>query len=422
VSADGRVRIDPTLLRSWIEEAGARTRALTDDLTADQRLGPQLPIVNPLRWEVGHVGWFYSFFVLREGLGETPERADEDALYDSMAIAHHRRWSLPLPDWTGTLGYLDAVRGRVLAAVDRGDERIAYLAYYALAHEDMHGEAFTYSRQTLGYPAPATGRATGAAEPVGPLGDVDVAGGTVKVGAEPGTEAFVFDNEKWAEVREVAPFRIARTAVSRGELADFADDGGYARRELWTEAGWSWRAAERLHGPRYWRRADGGWQRRAFDRWIPIEPATAAIHVSYYEAEAYCRWAGRRLPTEAEWQAAAGAGRYPWGDDDPTAARANLDGAALGTVDVGALAAGDSPAGCRQMIGNVWEWTSSDFAPLAGFVPDVYADYSQPWFAGHKVLRGGAWTTRSRLIRTGYRNFYQPGRGDVLVGFRTCAR
>ena len=157
------------------------------------------------------------------------------------------------------------------------------------------------------------------------------------------------------------------------------------------------------------------------------------IHVSWHEAQAYCHWAGRRLPTEAEWEAAAslepdsGSGfasrkrRFPWGDDPPVAERANLDGRAMGCVDVGAFPAGDSAWGCRQMLGNVWEWTADDFLPYPGFVPDMYLDYSQPWFRTHKVLRGGCWVTRSRLLRNTWRNYYTPERRDVWAGFRTCA-
>jgi iron(II)-dependent oxidoreductase len=159
------------------------------------------------------------------------------------------------------------------------------------------------------------------------------------------------------------------------------------------------------------------------------------LHVNWWEAEAYCRWARRRLPTEAEWEAAASAEpaasgrelsqakrRFPWGNDPPAPDRANLGWRAMGAVDVGALAAGDSAFGCRQMIGNVWEWTSSDFGPYPGFVIDPYKEYSEPWFGTHKVLRGGAWTTQQRLLRNTWRNFYPPHRRDVWAGLRTCRR
>jgi iron(II)-dependent oxidoreductase len=158
------------------------------------------------------------------------------------------------------------------------------------------------------------------------------------------------------------------------------------------------------------------------------------IHVNWYEARAYCRWAGRRLPSELEWEVAAAGEpgpdgrtlaptkrRYPWGDEPPTPARANLDGGALWTIDVGALPAGDSAFGCRQMIGNAWEWTDTVFGPYPGFTPDMYQDYSQPLFGSTRVLRGGCWATRGRLIRNTWRNYYGPERNDVFAGFRTCA-
>src|SRR5262249_46089044 len=143
--------------------------------------------------------------------------------------------------------------------------------------------------------------------------------------------------------------------------------------------------------PVYWRRTADGWQRRAFDRWVALEPHWPMLHVNWYEADAWCRWAGRRLPSEAEWELAAssfGKRRFPWGNDPPAGEHANLDASRLECVDVAAFPPGDSPFGCRQMIGNVWEWTANDFLPYPGFVPDPYKEYSQPWFGDHKVLRG----------------------------------
>jgi gamma-glutamyl hercynylcysteine S-oxide synthase len=174
--------------------------------------------------------------------------------------------------------------------------------------------------------------------------------------------------------------------------------------------------------------------RRALAAWVPLEDHLPVLHVNWHEASAYCRWAGRRLPTEAEWEMAAcaeakpdGGGiaertrLYPWGDEPPTPERANLDWRNMGGIAVHALPAGESAFGCRQMIGNVWEWTSSTFGPFPGFVPGPYKEYSTPWFGDHKVLRGGCWVTRSRLARNHYRNFYKPDRHDVWAGFRTCA-
>jgi iron(II)-dependent oxidoreductase len=303
----------------------------------------------------------------------------------------------------------------------------------------MHTEAFTYTRQTLGYPAPrmsakkgtvplsSTGQSPSSQGSEGPwVGDVPVAGGTFSLGAEPG-EPFVFDNEKWAHPIRLEAFAIARAPVTQAEFAAFVEDGGYRRRELWCPAGWAWRQHAAAEQPAYWQRQTDGWFRRDYDRWVRLEPHRPVIHVNWYEADAYCRWAGRRLPREAEWEAAASLPvdrgpkrRFPWGEEGPTPDRANLDALTLGCVGVAAHATGDSSCGCRQMIGNVWEWTATPFVPYAGFSPDPYKEYSEPWFGTHMVLRGGAWSTRARLITTRWRNFYRPARTDIITGFRTC--
>ncbi len=239
----------------------------------------------------------------------------------------------------------------------------------------------------------------------------------------------MFDNEKWAHPVELKPFAIARAPVTQAAFAGFVDEDGYAHAELWSGAGWCWRGSVGATHPLYWRREGGGWLRRDFDRWLPLEPHRPVIHVNWFEAEAYCNWAKRRLPTEAEWEAAAacdpavaaGKRRFPWGNEPPDASQAQLDGYALGCRDVAELPRGDSACGCRQMIGNVWEWMASDFAPYPGFLVDPYREYSEPWFGTHKVLRGGAWPTRARLLRNTWRNFYEPDRRDIWAGFRTCA-
>jgi len=419
-------------LADAVAEARQRTLELTGDLTDAQLMGPQLPILNPLRWEIAHVAWFQEKWVLRRH-GEPPLRPEVDALYDSMAVPHDTRWELPLLSRETTLDYLREVRDRVLNRLrdERASQEDRYFGWLTVFHEDMHTEAFSYTRQTLGYPAPPFSEGAAGPEPPaagGPLpGDVTVPGGSFLLGGS-ADEPFVFDNEKWEHPVEVAPFAMARAAVTQAEFAAFVEDGGYRRREWWSAEGWVWREAAGAEHPVYWRRSPAGWRRRDFDREVELEPHRPVLHVNWHEAEAYCRWAGRRLPTEAEWERAASwdpaAGRrrrYPWGDAPPSPAVANLDWRGGGCLDVGALAAGDSAVGCRQMLGNVWEWTSSDFAPYPGFVADPYKEYSEPWFHTHKVLRGGCWATRSRLIRNTWRNFYQPDRRDVWSGFRTCA-
>jgi gamma-glutamyl hercynylcysteine S-oxide synthase len=428
-----------TLLQ-WVRSARERTLDLISDLDDSQLLGPSLGTVNPLLWEIGHVAWFQEKWVLRHAAGMPSLRADADSLYDSSAVPHDIRWSLPLPSRAATLAYMTAIEERICERLERREpsEWDRYFLMLAVFHEDMHTEAFAYTRQTLEYPPPRIGAPEGAHacdSGGGPCrGDVQVAGATFWLGA-PFGEPFVFDNEKWAHRVVFEPFSIARAPVTQQEFVAFVEDGGYARADLWTVEGWRWREAAGASNPVYWRREEpGSWCRRDFNRWVPLEPDRPVLHVCWHEAEAFCRWANRRLPSEGEWELAAvgrvksetsgcdwGKRLFPWGDGEASCHLANLDGRALGCADVGAYPGGDSPSGCRQMVGNVWEWTSTPFLPYPGFVRDPYKDYSEPWFGTHKVLRGGCWVTRSRLLRATYRNFYTPDRRDVWAGFRTCA-
>jgi len=437
------VTTSPADIAQMLTDARGRTLALVEDLTDDQLIGPRLPIVNPLLWEIGHIAWFQEHWVLRHLRGEDPLRKDGDSLYDSAGVPHDDRWTLPLPSRAETLRYMERVLDRVLNRIARNqmNEEEVYFVHLVTFHEDMHDEAFTYSRQTLAYPPPALGASNvresllrpeaGGAWP----GDVEIPGGTYMLGGTPDLP-FVFDNEKWAHPVQVRPFRIARAPVTNAEFVRFVDDRGYERRDLWSESGWAWRERAKALHPVYWQRENATtWLHRRYDRFVPIEKYLPVIHVTWYEAEAYCRWANRRLPAEAEWEMAASAeptaeGQalrtqkrlFPWGNVPPTPERANLDLHGEGCIPVNLLPAGDSAFGCRQMIGNVWEWTADDFESFPGFIIDPYKEYSEPWFGGtHKVLRGGAFATRSRLIRNSYRNFYTPDRHDVLAGFRTCS-
>lgn len=396
-------------------------------------MGPMLPIVNPVLWEIGHVGWFHEFWTLRHAHGEAPILPQGDRLWNSSTVAHDTRWELDLPDRDGVFGFMTEVQKRQIGKLENGvTAPEQYFYELAIRHEDMHVEALAYTHQTLGYAAPATGSSAAAAGPR--PGDADVPGGHWRLGS--GTDdGFIFDNEKWAHGVDIAPFRIARAPVTNAEFGAFVDAGGYAVREFWSGEGWTWREATHAARPAYWRPQRHGknlWREYAETKeLLPHAPVT---FVNWHEAQAWCRWAKRRLPTEAEWEAAAlgepaadgarlsGVKRtWPWGAAAPNRNRANLDFAYGTTLDVAACPGGDSAFGCRQMTGNVWEWTASDFAAFAGFSPDPYDDYSAPWFGTRKVLRGGAWATSARIGRPGYRNFFTPERNDVIAGFRTCA-
>ncbi|MEM9381391.1 MAG: selenoneine synthase SenA [Planctomycetota bacterium] len=403
-------------LDAQVADARGRLVALITDLGEDDLDVPYLPTVNPVLWEACHAVYFQELWVLRRSAGEGPHWADADERFDSMTVEHEARWRLPVPDRSGVLEFLTAVRDRTLRLLRAGalDERGLYLTRYSVLHEDMHTEALTYTRQALGLDAPAFDVDRAACEAAGAAsGDVEVAGATLRMGAEPGC-TFCFDNEKWAHDVEVAPFSMSRCAVTEGEFAAFVEDGGYERDELWSQDARRWLRAIGARMPVYWRRArGGGLEVRHFRDWRSVDPLRAMSHVSWYEADAFARWAGRRLPTEAEWELACAG-------SDPR--RSNLDWRGGGPVDVRACPGGDSDHGCRQMFGNVWEWTSTTFAPYPGFERDMYEDYSETSFHTRKVLRGGGWATRSRMVRPTLRNFFQPNRRDVVAGLRTCAR
>ena len=419
-------------LQVLLKEARDRTLRLVEDLNERQMIGPRLKIINPPLWEIGHVAWFQEKWALRHLRGLSPQRDGLDELYDSAVVAHDTRWEIDLLSRQQTLQYMKGVLESVVDLLIQQPTTPdgVYFHLLPLYHEYMHAEALTYTRQTLGYPAPSFSNLLPTAARVGggPFpGDVEVTGGKFMLGATNDVR-FVFDNEKWAHEVDVEPFKIAKAPVTNEEFAAFVDDGGYREKRWWSPAGRIWQENTRTQHPVYWfPDSTGQWLVRDFDRRIPLLPYLPVIHVNWYEAEAYCNWAGRRLPTEAEWEmAASGQGAasksyFPWGDEPPSPIRANLDYTYMGCIDVGALPEGDSAFGCRQMIGNVWEWTADDFQPYPGFTVDPYKEYSQPWFGDHKVLRGGCWATRSNLIRSTWRNFYTPDRRDVLAGFRTCS-
>ena len=421
------VPADPSILATELVAARARSARITADLRDERLLGPRLAIVNPPLWEIGHVAWFQEHWCLRyreTGMLGASMLPMADALYDSAKVAHDTRWDLPLPALDETRGYQSDVLDRVLRRIEREPENTAlqYFVQLAIYHEDMHAEAFHYTRQTLGYADPFPDADAVPAPRERASGDAELPGGRFLLGAAP-DGGFVFDNEKWSHEVQVAPFRIARATVTNAEYLEFVAAGGYLRREWWSDEGWTWRTAAGLRAPRYWIGQDDSWRLRRFDRTVPLPPDHPVVHVNWHEAQAWCRFAHRRLPTEAEWEYAAASAnekrRYPWGSAAPTPERANLEASSLAAVD--AFPDGDAACGCRQMMGNVWEWTASTFNPYPGFVPDPYREYSEPWFGTHQVLRGGSFATTRRLLRNTWRNFYTPERGDMFAGLRTCA-
>jgi iron(II)-dependent oxidoreductase len=434
-------RVTAERLLQALADARRTELELFDGLADTQMLGVKAHFLEPPIWEMGHVGWFQEYWILRHLDRAEALLPGSDGIYDSFNVSYKLRWGHQYPSRRETEAFIGEVLKRSTGRLESREptEEEAYFYTLAALHEDMHTENLTLILHTLGHARPSLSLFDSAAAdpPLDPSyrpQDVAVPGGTFRLGATP-AEPFVFDNEKWAHPVEVRPFRIASTPVTNGEFQAFVDDGGYRRRELWGRRGWDWRRRQGVEHPLFWvRGTDGRWYERVFELILPLRPWHPALCLSWYEAEAYCRWAGRRLPTEAEWEMAAAAEptadrrgitdrkrRFPWGDDPPTPERANLDYRAGWTVDVRALPAGDSPFGCRQMIGNVWEWVEDTFQPYPGFVCDPYREYSEPYFGNKKVLKGGCWTTRSRLIRTTWRNFYMRHRRNIFAGFRTVA-
>lgn len=440
-------------------EALARTRsrtlALVDGLSDAQLAVPYHPGVNPPLWELGHAAFFYEVFVLAELAGQPSFDPDMDDLWDSFHIDHRDRWQPGLfPDRQHTRDYAVQVYDRVETYIHKASltNRAVYLLHYALCHQHMHIESMIWCRQTVGYPA--TGHWTVATEhwampPTAPIAESDasIPAGIYQLGmpadsSDFATTDFAFDNEKPGFQKSVEAFRISRTLVTNREFQAFVDAGGYERPDLWSFGGRKWLETEvdvaLVHGerepvmrrprhPLYWRFHKGHWQERLFDRWQPLQSDFPVTHVSYWEAEAWCHWAGRRLPSETEWEVAALANRprrprrrFPWGDT-PDPERVDMDARLMAQLPVTALPDGDSPFGCRQMLGTVWEWTSSQFLPYDGFRVDIYPYMSTLQFGDHKVTRGGSCATSSFLIRGTYRQAYLPRRNDVYTGFRSCA-
>ena len=419
-----------------LEEARARTFLLVAPLSEQDLHVQHDPLMSPIVWDLGHIAHFEELWLTRN-LDGPIEFVEMPGLYNPFEYPRSARGALPLPDFERCREVMLEIRGRVLArmASGVGDTanplvRDGYVYRMVLQHEYQHNETILQTLQLklgvpytpplrLDLPAPVS------TVPHGRM--VRFTGGTVTIGTDDRSEAY--DNERLVHEVELAPFDIDVDPVSNGDFLGFIAAGGYSRPELWSEGGRRWLAESGANAPKYWLRSRGRWMTRAMDRTGEIDPAHPVCHVSWYEAEAFANFAGKRLPTEQEWEAAASwdpvsrrKRRYPWGDLPPTRELANLDQLGFGTAAIGAYPLNVSPIGCRGMIGDVWEWTSSDFRGWPGFEAFPYREYSEVFFGDeYKVLRGGSWATRPGAVRNTFRNWDYPIRRQIFSGFR-CAR
>lgn len=438
-------------LLDQLEWTRKRTETLVGSLPESALDVPYHLGVNPPLWEMGHAAFFYEVFVFNLLDGTPSHDPSMDDLWDSFHIEHRDRWNRELfPGRQKTLDYFNLIYDRVAERIEKEPltDQARYLYRYAIYHQNMHIESMIWCRQTVGYPAPPDTDLYRPAPGEPHHGDALVPAGEWLIGM-PGesqsfaSDDFAFDNEKPRFSVKLDAFAISKCLVSNRQFLEFVEDGGYRRPDLWSFGGRKWLQTETdvalVHGsreplfraprhPLYWRWHDEQWQERVFDRWQPLNPDAPVTHVTFWEAEAYCRWAGRRLPTEHEWEVAALGNRpgepfrrFPWGNEAPTSQLADLDGRAMAQNPVFDFPEGDSPFGCRQMTGTVWEWTSDQFLPYDGFKVDMYPFMSTLQFGDHKVTKGGGCATSSCLIRGTYRQAYLPQRNDVYTGFRTCA-
>jgi iron(II)-dependent oxidoreductase len=415
-----------------LTHARSRTALLADSVDDDDLVKQHSPLMSPLVWDLAHVGNQEELWLVRDVGGRDPVRRDIDELYDAFKHPRADRPQLPLLGPAEARSYVATVRDKVLDVLDRTllEGRALVVDGFAFGmivqHEQQHDETMLATHQLRkGEPVLAAPPPPPARVPV--AGDVVVPGGWFTMGTS--TEPWALDNERPAHEVYLPPFAIDAAPVTNGQYAAFIAAGGYDDPRWWAEQGWAYRLKANLQAPRHWVRDGDGWAYTRFGRTTPVADDEPVVHVCFHEAQAYARWAGKRLPTEAEWEKAARydpatgeSRRYPWGDDDPTPERANLGQRHLKPAPVGAYPAGASPLGVHQLIGDVWEWVDSDFTGYPGFTAFPYREYSEVFFGpDYKVLRGGSFGTDPSACRGTFRNWDYPIRRQIFAGFR-CAR
>jgi iron(II)-dependent oxidoreductase len=416
-----------------LEEARERTLLLISALTDEELHQQHDPLMSPIIWDVGHIAHFEELW-LTQNLDGPIEFSEMPGMYNPFEHPRATRAALPLPTLGQMVERLREIRARVLERLEAVDFdgpnpllRGAYVYNMVLQHEYQHNETILQTLQLKkGAPYRAPRSVTFDGRAPRPVEMVAFAGGRVAIGTD--DRSVAYDNERPRHEIELRPFEIDRDPVSNERFLEFIADDGYRRGELWSAGGRRWLEESRAGAPKYWERDGDRWITRAMDIVRPVDPARPVCHVCYYEAEAFASWEGKRLPTETEWEAAASwdpatreQRRFPWGAVAHAHA-ANIDQLAFDTSPIGTFAGNVSPTGCYGMIGDVWEWTSTDFNGYPGFQSFPYREYSEEFFGSeYKVLRGGSWATRPRAIRNTFRNWDYPIRRQIFSGFR-CAR
>src|SRR6185312_14423040 len=407
--------------------ARERTLALVDFDDAELRRQYH-PLMSPLVWDLAHIGQQEELWLLRDGNPDRPSMLgpELESLYDAFIHSRASRVELPLMSPTEARTFCRTVRDKVLDTLDELPDREHATFPFALivSHEHQHDETMLQALNLrVGEPLLTTGAPLPAGRPGVEGTSVSVPGGPFELGVDAHAEPHSLDNERPAHVVDVPAFRIGRVPVTNAEWQAFVDDDGYRDPRWWSDRGWEHRDHAGLTAPQFW---NGDGTRTRFGRVEDIPPDEPVQHVTYFEAEAYAAWAGARLPTEVEWEKACTwdpatntRRRYPWGDEAPSNARANLGGTSLRPAPVGLYPAGASAYGAEQMLGDVWEWTSSPLRPWPGFVPMVYQRYSEPFFDGdYRVLRGGSWAVEPTILRPSFRNWDHPYRRQIFSGVR----
>jgi iron(II)-dependent oxidoreductase len=423
-------------LAEKLAEARERTRWLLYPVSDEDLAAQHDRIMSPLIWDYGHIGNYEELWLLNKAFGKVLSNRELYDIYDASLTPRSERPSLAMLDRTSADRYLDAVREAALEALEEadldGDDPLlksGFVYHMVLQHEYQHNETMLQTLQLMqgtGYRPEAQVELPSGNPPDEEM--VHVPRGPFVMGTD--DRAWALDNERGAHEVEVAGFYLDKTPVTNRAYLEFVEDGGYERKDLWDPEGWEWVKEKKISAPKHWyQKEPHDWwtQRFGFDE--PLSMDAPVVHVSWYEADAYARWAGKRLPTEAEWEKAASwdpqtetKRLYPWGDAPATPERTNLNQLAFKPAEVGAYPAGASAYGALGMIGDLWEWTASDFSAYPGFESFPYREYSEIFFDdGYMVLRGGSWATRPGAIRNTFRNWDFPIRRQLFVGFR-CAR